>query len=208
MCAIVHYLELEESQLRYQEERRQLLMDAAAEVIARQGLRSTTMDDISASLGMTKIVLYRTFGSKNQLIDSILERITDEFLSIDALQIEKYGDRLHRYLDVSRKYEDSMRILLLQTPYDQKYNRQYKKLSRQLIKRTMERVERRQKAGDTECGLDIKFVSESIVSFVLESISRWLKHDKRNQDDEFVQWMLVSRAAMENPGMVNTDQGS
>ena len=59
---------LEDSQLRYQEERRHLLMDAAAEVIARQGLRSTTMDDISASLGMTKIVLYRTFGSKDQLI--------------------------------------------------------------------------------------------------------------------------------------------
>jgi len=198
---------LEDSQLRYQEERRHLLMDAAAEVIARQGLRSTTMDDISASLGMTKIVLYRTFGSKDQLIVSILERVTEAFLSIDSLQIEKYGDRLHRYLEVSRKYENSMRILLLQSPYDEKYNKQYKKLSRQLVKRTMERVERRQKAGKTECSFDVKFVSESIVSFVLDSISRWLKHGKRNQDNEFVQWMLVSRAAMENPGMVTADYG-
>jgi AcrR family transcriptional regulator len=198
---------LEDSQLRYQEERRHLLMDAAAEVIARQGLRSTTMDDISASLGMTKIVLYRTFGSKDQLIVSILERVTEAFLSIDSLHIEKYGDRLHRYLEVSRKYENSMRILLLQSPYDEKYNKQYKKLSRQLVKRTMERVERRQKAGKTECSLDVKFVSESIVSFVLDSISRWLKHGKRNQDNEFVQWMLVSRAAMENPGMVTADYG-
>ena len=198
---------LEVSQLRYQEERRHLLMDAAAEVIARQGLRSTTMDDISASLGMTKIVLYRTFGSKDRLILSILERVTEAFLSIDSLQIEKYGDRLHRYLEVSRKYENSMRILLLQSPYDEKYNKQYKKLSRQLVKRTMERVEQRQKASKTECSLGVKFVSVSIVSFVLDSISRWLKHGKRNQDNEFVLWMLVSRAAMENPGMVTADYG-
>ena len=151
---------------------------------------------------MTKIVLYRTFGTKDKLIDSILKRITDEFLSVDALQIQEYGDRLQRYLDISRKHENSTRILLLQTPYDEKYNEPYKKLSTQLVKRTMERVKRRQKASETECDLDVKFVSESIVSFVLVSISRWLKHGKRNQDSEFVQWMLVSRAAMENPGMV------
>lgn len=191
-----------DSQLKYQEERRQLLMDAAAEVIARQGLRSTTMDDIAASLGMTKIVLYRTFGTKDKLIESILERITGEFLGVDALQIKEYGDRLHRYLAISRQHEDSMRILLLLSPYDEKYNRQHKKLSRQLIKRTMERVERRQKAGETACGLDLEFVSESIVAFILDSISRWLKHGKPDQDEEFVTWMLVSRAAMENPDMV------
>jgi len=110
-------------------------------------------------------------------------------------------------LEVSRKYENSMRILLLQSPYDEKYNKHYKKLSRQLVRRTMERVEQRQKAGKTECSLGVKFVSVSIVSFVLDSISRWLKHGKRNQDNEFVQWMLVSRAAMENPGMVTADYG-
>ena len=155
----------------------------------------------------TKIVLYRTFGSKDQLIVSILERVTEALLSIDSRQIEKYGDRLHRYLEVSRKYENSMRILLLQSPYNEKYNKHYKKLSRQLVRRTMERVEQRQKAVKTECSLGVKFVSVSIVSFVLDSISRWLKHGKRNQDNEFVQWMLVSRAAMENPGMVTADYG-
>ena len=121
---------LAESQIRYQEERRNLLMDAAAQVIAKKGLRSTTMDDISASLGMTKIILYRSFSTKDKLIEGILERITDEFLSVDALNIEKYGDRLHRYLDISRRHEDSMRILLLQTPHDEKYNKQFKKLNR------------------------------------------------------------------------------
>jgi AcrR family transcriptional regulator len=199
-------IEIADSQLRYKEERRQLLMDSAAAVIAYKGLRSTTMDDIAASLDMTKIVLYRTFGTKDKLIDSILERITEEFLSVDALQIKEYGDRLHRYLDISRQYEDSMRILLLLTPYDEKYNKPYKKLNAQLIKRMMERIKQRQKTGETECGLDNKFVSESIVSFVLVSISRWLKHGKRNQDSEFVQWMLVSRAVMENPGMVPVER--
>jgi AcrR family transcriptional regulator len=78
---------LTDTQHRYHEERRQLLMDAAADVIAKQGIHSTTMDDISASLGMTKIVLYRTFATKDKLIESILERVTDELLGVDALDI-------------------------------------------------------------------------------------------------------------------------
>jgi len=68
---------LTDSQTRYKEERRQLLMDAAAKVIAKQGIRSTTMEDISASMGMTKIVLYRTFGTKDELIHAILEHVTN-----------------------------------------------------------------------------------------------------------------------------------
>jgi len=199
---------LSEPHVRNPQARRQLLMDAAAQVIARQGLHSTTMDDISASLGMTKIVLYRTFGTKDKLIESILERITNQFLHVDALKIEKYGDRLHRYLEISRHHEDSARILLLQTPYDEKYNKQFKRLSRQLNKRTKSRIEQRQESGETQCGIDVKFVSETIVSFVLNSISRWLKNGKRTQDDEFVQWMLASRAAMENPTTIDINNAS
>ena len=181
-------------------------MDAAAEVIARQGIRSTTMDDISASIGMTKIVLYRAFGTKDKLIHAILERVTNEFLNVDALKIEKYGDRLQRYLDISRAHPDAIRILLLQSPHDARYSKQYRRLSKQLVKRTKERIQQRQKAGETDCALDVSFVSEAIVSFILNSISRWLTQGKEDQDEEFVRWMLVSRAAMENPGMI--EQGA
>ena len=194
---------LADSQIRYKEERRQLLMDAAAEVIVKQGIRSTTMEDISASMGMTKIVLYRMFGTKDELIHAILERATNEFLNVDALQIEKYGDRLQRYLDISRSHDDAIRILLLQTPHDAKYNKQYRRLSKQLIKRTKERIQQRQEAGETACALDLDFVSEAIVSFILSSISRWLTRGKKEADAEFVRWMLVSRAAMENPGLID-----
>ena len=103
------------------------------------------MDDIPVSLGMTKIVFYIASGSKDKLIESILEGVTNLFLHVDALQIEKYGDRLNRYLGISRHHEDSARILLLQMPYDEKYKKQFKKLSRQLNKRTKSRIEKRQK---------------------------------------------------------------
>jgi len=196
-------VKLADFQTRYKEERRQLLMDAAAKVIAKQGIRSTTMEDISASMGMTKIVLYRTFGTKDELIHAILEHVTNEFLNVDALQIEKYGDRLQRYLDISRSHDDAIRILLLQTPHDAKYNKQYRRLSKQLIKRIKERIQQRQEAGETASAIDLDFVSEAIVSFILSSISRWLTRGKKEADAEFVRWMLVSRAAMENPGLID-----
>jgi len=37
----------------------------------------------------------------------------------------------------------------------------------------------------------------------LSSISRWLKRGRKEQDNEFVRWMLISRAAMENPGLID-----
>jgi hypothetical protein len=101
-----------------------------------------------------------------------------------------------------------MKILLLQSPHDNKYNKQYRKLSRQLVKRTRKRIKERQERGETDCSIDIGFISESIVSFILDSISRWLDHGETDQDEEFVYWMLASRTAMENPSMVPVQQRS
>lgn len=182
-------------QERHQNERRHALLDTAAHVIAKNGLRQTTMDDISASLGMTKIVFYRTFESRSHLIKSILERVTNRLLEEDAIEDPWWGDRIFRTMEIARENEDSMIILLHQTSHDREYDQYYKKFYKTLVNRTQQRLAERW-GGVGKHPVDLTFCSETIVTFILDSIARWLKNNDNAQDKEFVEWINISIKAM------------
>lgn len=186
---------LNQSLQRHKAERKNILLDSAAQVIVTKGIRSTTMDNISASLGMTKIILYRTFGSRDKLIHSILERITQHLLDEDALEVEHWGDRIYGTMTIARQHTDSVKILFLQTPNDQDYHQHFKKLHNILVNRTLNRLEKKWGGSDTK-PVNLIFFSESIVAFILDSIARWLKDGKESDDKEFVKWIILSITAM------------
>ncbi|MFC4625211.1 TetR/AcrR family transcriptional regulator [Daeguia caeni] len=51
------------------------ILAAAAELFAERGYRAVTIDDVSASLGYTKSVVYYYFKNKNQLLWEIFNKI-------------------------------------------------------------------------------------------------------------------------------------
>ena len=59
-------------------ERRELLEAAAAELFAQRGYEATTVEQICASAGVSKPMLYRHFESKQELARRLLERRRDE----------------------------------------------------------------------------------------------------------------------------------
>ena len=60
------------------EERRALIAAAAAERFAARGYDATTLDEIAAAAGVTKPILYRHFGSKQELYMALLARHRDD----------------------------------------------------------------------------------------------------------------------------------
>ncbi|MFN8036919.1 MAG: TetR/AcrR family transcriptional regulator [Acidimicrobiia bacterium] len=62
-------------------ERRQQLLDVACEMFAERGFHSTSMDDIAATAGVTKPVLYQHFPSKRALYLELLDGIGADLLS-------------------------------------------------------------------------------------------------------------------------------
>jgi TetR/AcrR family transcriptional repressor of nem operon len=60
------------------------VLDTALEIFWLQGYRETSTRDLEAQLGISQSSLYNAFGSKQQLLDSALERyerrISDELL--------------------------------------------------------------------------------------------------------------------------------
>src|SRR6516162_3494110 len=56
-------------------QRREQILAAATEAFARGGFAATSLDDIAAQAGITRVILYRHFGSKTDLYQAVLDRM-------------------------------------------------------------------------------------------------------------------------------------
>jgi AcrR family transcriptional regulator len=52
---------------------RAAIIDAAAELFAKQGIEATSLDRIAGTIGLTKGAVYSTFASKDELIDAVAD---------------------------------------------------------------------------------------------------------------------------------------
>jgi AcrR family transcriptional regulator len=57
------------------EQRREQILSAATEAFARSGFAATSLDDIAAQAGITRVILYRHFDSKTDLYQAVLDRM-------------------------------------------------------------------------------------------------------------------------------------
>ena len=64
-------------QLLPREERRASILRGAAEAFAGSGFAHTSMDDVAAACGVTKLIVYRHFGAKEDLYRAILQQVFD-----------------------------------------------------------------------------------------------------------------------------------
>ena len=86
------------------EQRRESILEAAAEVFAANGYRAGRVSDVAARIGVSEPVIFQNFGSKAALYAAVLARVAGEIqLELTAL-VEHYGsasDLLAHVLDPS-----------------------------------------------------------------------------------------------------------
>ena len=58
-------------------ERRTAIIEGAAVAFARSGYAATSMADVAASVGVTHLIVYRHFASKEVLYEAVLQRALD-----------------------------------------------------------------------------------------------------------------------------------
>jgi AcrR family transcriptional regulator len=56
-------------------QRREQILAAATEAFARNGFAATSLDDVAAEAGVTRVILYRHFDSKTDLYQAVLDRM-------------------------------------------------------------------------------------------------------------------------------------
>ena len=69
-------------------QRREQILTAATEAFARSGFAATSLEDIAAEAGVTRVILYRHFDSKTDLYQAVLDRMC---VRLDAHVAEPVG---------------------------------------------------------------------------------------------------------------------
>ncbi len=76
-------------------EPKERILEKAHELFNRYGLRSVSMDDIAAQVGMSKKTLYQYFTDKNDLVDAVFTTIMEANKTHCTLEQQKAENALH-----------------------------------------------------------------------------------------------------------------
>ncbi len=96
------------------QERRDAILAAAAGAFARAGYAATSMEDIAAASGVTKLIVYRHFDSKEALYRSVLEQVFTRQAELFVDNVTKglqAAGATQALLAVAREWPDGFRLL-------------------------------------------------------------------------------------------------
>ena len=169
-------------------ERQQVILRGAARAFATAGFTATSMDDVAAASGITRLILYRHFGGKEDLYRAVLIRVSER-LEEEFLAGVRAGERvigLRALLAVAREDPDGFRLLWRHAAREPRFAA-YAKDQR-------ERAVAVARANIGQSGLDpslSEWAAEVIVSYLVEAVLQWLEHGSPGRDGELID--LVSR---------------
>jgi AcrR family transcriptional regulator len=68
------------------------ILDAAARLFYRRGIRAVSVDEVAESASVTKVTVYKHFRSKDNLVASCLHMLDDRFFTWFVTEVETSSD--------------------------------------------------------------------------------------------------------------------
>ena len=172
-------------QLLSRPERQASILRAAASAFAHAGYAATSMDDVAAAAGVTRLIVYRNFESKEGLYRAVLERVSarlrDEFVTGLERQ-DRHGFVVRALLTVAREDPDAFRLLWVHAarePQFAGYARQYRAGAAA--------------AADFLIGESIgdatfrRWATGALVAMIMDAVLVWIDEGDARRDGEFVE---------------------
>lgn len=155
------------------------------------------MDDVAAEAGITKLIVYRHFDSKESLYEAVLEqvsaRLAEEFVAGMAADPTGRGVGVKTLMTVAREDPDGFVLLWRHAArepqfadYAERFREQSVDLARQLLDRTDVPGDRRLR----------RWQAELIMSFLVDAVVHWLEEGSPKRDEEMMRLTTRSMVAM------------
>ena len=154
----------------------------------RLGLRQATMDDIAAQAGISKVILYRFFASKDELISTLLDGVVARVLAHFDRPWAGLEDDLTHALGIVREDKNAFLVLVRHAQYDPTFGHYFQTVREASMRRTARIAEMRW-TGLTDPRLRA-ISTEALTGFIFETITRWVETAAESEDPVFLRWAL------------------
>ena len=89
--------------------KRELILQTARELLAKNGFAKTTLDDIANALGMKKSSLYYYYTNKDALLEDVMKREEENFCSIVGEALKKSDMAIDKIINYEKAKFDYVR---------------------------------------------------------------------------------------------------
>lgn len=182
--------------------RRETILRGAASAFATKGYAATSMEDVAAAAGITKLIVYRHFSSKEELYDAVLERVSERSreVFIAGLQAGKPGaGAVRSLLTVAREDPAGFSLLWNHAVREP----QFAEHAGSIRARGVDAAETLLSSLGWEAGPTRRWAAETILSYLVSSVLHWLDTGRAEDDEE-----LVGRVSRSLPAMIRAWAGS
>jgi AcrR family transcriptional regulator len=178
-----------------QRERRAQILRAAAAAFARGGFAGTSMEDVASEAGITRLIVYRHFASKEELYRAVLERVAgrlrDEFHEGREAAREGYGFAVGSILAVAREDPAGFRLLTghaVREPRFVSYHDAWWAAAVDAARALL---------GDTVAAVPGReWAARTLVAFLVDAVDAWLEAGDPAADALFVGRATAGAVAM------------
>jgi AcrR family transcriptional regulator len=170
-------------------ERREHFMRVAAAVFRQHGLARATMEQVAAAAGVTKVVLYRRFTSKDALILAIFAETIRRLKLEDAKPWRGYGGGFRKALSAARSFEDGFILLVRHGDQNPTYKASYEALRRrtgQRLRALLWHPDPPPPRDRRPALLDLSL--DPMISFCNDALAYWVEKGEPGKDEHFLRW--------------------
>jgi AcrR family transcriptional regulator len=175
------------------QEREDELLRAAAVVLARRGVRSTSMDALADDMGIPKSVLYRYFGTREALLAAILGGFAAQMRALQSRPWRGLGRNLREVVALARANRSEFLLITRHCPADPEYRCYFEDLHTSIVERTDVLLKESSHALSNDATLR-QLSSHATAGFLIDAVLWWVEQGDAARDDDFVAW---TRRAMD-----------
>jgi AcrR family transcriptional regulator len=173
-------------QLLTRPQRQAQLLQAAAAAFARTGFAATSMEDVATEAGVTKLIVYRHFDSKEELYRAVLTEVADRLAeeynrTSREPHPQRNGFATRSMLTVARENPDGFRLLTVHAAREP----QFAHFAAAFRKRSFGTAY--SLIGDMIPDPVIRaWAARVIVQYLVVAVLEWLDEGDPRRDEEFV----------------------
>jgi AcrR family transcriptional regulator len=165
-------------------ERRAAILHGAAQAFASSGFAHTSMEDVAAACGITKLIVYRHFGSKEELYREVLQQVFTDLgdeLRDELAQPTRGGLGPRTLLTVARRDPNGFTLLWRHASREPQFATYAAELRSIAVG-----VVRQLTAMSTGDEILDAWRSELLFGWLVEATLTWLALGTPERDEEFV----------------------